>query len=138
MEFPTSISKYLKINESGFLICTGKSMQKYINPNFLSEGTKMLHQIINQLGENSAKSQGLKQIITSAVKFAGSDHRLYLKVEGNRAIGFLRTGEKKLFYHDSIGKIREIQPTCVLDIYVHEDYQRAGIGKEIFETFLQS
>lgn len=119
MEFPTNISKYLKINEDGFVICTGKTLPKFIQPNFVNEGTKMIHEIINELGANSAKAQGLKQIITSAIKFSGSDHRLYLKVEGNKAIGFLRTGEKKLFYHDNLGKMREINPTCVLDIYVH-------------------
>jgi len=25
--------------------------------------------------------------------------------------------------------MKEINPTCVLDIYVHESYQRSGIGK---------
>jgi len=40
----------------------------------------MINEILNELGERSAKSQGLKQIITSAIKFNGSDHRVYLKV----------------------------------------------------------
>ena len=35
-----------------------------------------------------------------------------------------------------MGKIRELAPTAVLDIYVHESCQRTGIGKEIFEKFL--
>ena len=35
-----------------------------------------------------------------------------------------------------IGSIRELTPTCVLDIYVHESCQRMGIGKEIFNRFL--
>ena len=52
----------------------------------------MMHEIINHLGENSAKSQGLKQIITTYIKFQNCDHRIYIKVEDNKAIGFLRTG----------------------------------------------
>jgi hypothetical protein len=92
MEFPTNISKYLRVNEAGFVICNGKTLNKQVQPNFINEGTKMLHSIINELGANSAKAQGLKQIITTSSKFQGSDHNLYLKVEGNKAIGFLRTG----------------------------------------------
>jgi alpha-tubulin N-acetyltransferase 1 len=71
------------------------------------------------------------------VKFSGTDHRIYIKVEENKAIGFIRTGEKKLFYHDNMGHMKELNPTCVLDIYVHENYQRTGNGKEIFECFLK-
>ncbi len=44
------------------------------------------------MGEKSATAQGLKQIITSAIKFTGTDHRIYIKVEGNKAIGFVRSG----------------------------------------------
>lgn len=38
-------------------------------------------------------------------------------------------GKKKLFIRDELGKIKEITPLCVLDFYVHEDYQRSGFGK---------
>lgn len=92
MEFPTNISKHLKVNPDGFVICTGKTINKLLQSNFPNEGLKIIHEILNELGANSAKAQGLKQIITSAVKFTNTDHRLYLKVEGNKAIGFLRTG----------------------------------------------
>lgn len=30
--------------------------------------------------------------------------------------------------------LQEIEPTCVLDFYVHESCQRRGIGKELFEV----
>jgi len=36
------------------------------------------------------------------MKFSGSDHRIYIKVEDNKALGFIRVGEKKLFYHDNV------------------------------------
>ena len=40
--------------------------------------------------------------------------------EPNLVLGFIKTGEKKLFLHDNFGKMREVTPTCVLDFYVHE------------------
>lgn len=43
MEFPTNITKYLKVNEDGFVICTGRTLNKQIQPNFINEGTKMIH-----------------------------------------------------------------------------------------------
>ena len=32
--------------------------------------------------------------------------------------------------------MKEIDPTCVLDFYVHESIQRQGIGKQLFEMAL--
>jgi GNAT superfamily N-acetyltransferase len=32
------------------------------------------------------------------------------------------------------GTIAEIEPLCVLDFYVHEQYQRKGVGKALFEV----
>ena len=58
--------------------------------------------MINSLGERSAVSQKLKQTITTNAKFYGSEHRIYLKVVGNKALGFIKVGEKKLFYHDHV------------------------------------
>jgi hypothetical protein len=50
MEFPTNINKYLKVNDDGFIICTGKTLQKQIFPLFINEGTKILSEIINLMG----------------------------------------------------------------------------------------
>ena len=47
MEFPTNISKYLKVNPHGYVMCCGKTMNKQVQPNLTNEGTKMLHDIIN-------------------------------------------------------------------------------------------
>jgi alpha-tubulin N-acetyltransferase 1 len=52
-----------------------------------------------------------------------------MKCEGNKAIGFLKIGKKKLFIRDELANIKEISPLCVLDFYVHEDHQRHGHGK---------
>lgn len=51
--------------------------------------------------------------------------------------GFLKTGAKKLFIVGPSGRYEELQPTCVLDFYVHESSQRMGIGRALFDSFLQ-
>lgn len=59
-----------------------------------------------------------------------------MKVEGNKALGFIKIGVKQLFHRDFLGNIKKINPLCVLDFYVHESLQRCGIGKQIFEKML--
>jgi len=56
-------------------------------------------------------------------------------VEDNRVLGFLKSGKKNLFHRDYVGNVRQINPICVLDFYVHESVQRAGIGKVILRKF---
>ena len=51
-------------------------------------------------------------------------------------IGLLKVGKKKLFIRADTGQIKEIEPMCVLDFYVHESVQRGGIGKLLFEEML--
>ena len=36
-----------------------------------------------------------------------------------------------------MGRMREVNATAVLDFYVHEECQRSGIGKQLFEKFLE-
>uniref|UniRef100_A0A7S1I4R1 Alpha-tubulin N-acetyltransferase n=1 Tax=Eutreptiella gymnastica TaxID=73025 RepID=A0A7S1I4R1_9EUGL len=95
-------------------------------------------QIIDTLGMLSGKAQGLPGPITSRAKMTGTDHRLYIYADQNKAIGLLKVGRKKLFIRNATGSIREIEPLCVLDIYVHETFQRGGIGKNLFEVMLAS
>ena len=61
-----------------------------------------IFKIIETLGILSAKSQGLKQVITSTIRFFGSDHRIYIKVKDEKALGFVKVGEKTLFYRDYV------------------------------------
>jgi len=77
-------------------------------------------------------------VITTFGKVCANCHTLYIKAEGNKCIGFLKTGVKKLFIRDRTGSIHEIQPRCVLDFYVHENVQRGGHGKALFERMLQA
>lgn len=60
-----------------------------------------------------------------------------MKVHKNKCLGYLKVGMKKLFISTDSGKLKEIDPICVLDFYVHESMQRNGIGKEIFEMALE-
>lgn len=34
------------------------------------------------------------------------------------------------------GRLRPVDAVCVLDFYVHESFQRAGIGRSLFEAML--
>jgi len=51
-------------------------------------------------------------------------------------IGLIKVGTRKLFITSENGNIREINPLCVLDFYVHESVQRGGHGRAIFEEML--
>jgi alpha-tubulin N-acetyltransferase 1 len=52
-------------------------------------------------------------------------------------IGFLKVGAKHLYVHDSHGQVHERTPLCVLDFYVHENKQRSGYGKQLFDVMLE-
>ena len=65
--------------------------------------------------------------------------------------GFIKIGHKPLFVMDLNGNQLEVNPLCVLDFYVLEDYQRyrvklyknpnekfrCGYGKKLFEYMLK-
>lgn len=95
----------LKIDEDGFVSFSGRDYLKQLRPHSQEKGLLILSKIINCLGERSAISQKLKQVITTTTKFYGTDQRIYIKVSGNKALGFVKVGEKKLFYHDYVNLI---------------------------------
>jgi len=66
-----------------------------------------------------------------------SDNKMFIRASGNKVIGFIKTGTRKLFYRGMGGQIKEIKPLCVLDFYVHESQQRGGHGKALFDIMLQ-
>ena len=86
-----------------------------------------------------------------------SDHRGFYKIQGNKALGFIKVGRKKLFLRvccpllcvcmlwvyiprpliilqNAVGAIKEIKPVCVLDFYVHEVGSR-DVAWRIYSTF---
>lgn len=102
MELEVTLSEVLKVDEDGFVCCSGRDYLKHLRHNQPEKGLNALTKIINVLGERSAISQKLKQIITTTIKFFNTDQRIYIKVSGNKALGFVKVGEKKLFYHDFV------------------------------------
>ncbi|KAF4671332.1 Alpha-tubulin N-acetyltransferase 1 [Perkinsus olseni] len=95
-----------------------------------------LEQLIEGLGVESAKAQGLRSPITSLMHLRTSDCRVYLYVERHAALGLLKVGPKRLFVANEDSPLIEINPLCVLDFYVHESRQRCGIGLALFEGML--
>lgn len=102
-----------------------------------------LSKVLDEIGKRSAVAQGLRRPVTSGSSLG--DQRVYLMVDGHIALGLLKVGPKRLFVapptsRQGLADIRntfqEIQPLCALDFYVHEDYQRFGYGKQIFDAML--
>ncbi len=95
-------------------------------------------EILDRMGEASARAQGLRQPITTAAKVRNhSEHTVYLLVDRNAVVGLLKVGKKNLFMLDRQGDQNEVYPLCVLDFYVHESRQRSGCGRRLFEAMLQ-
>ena len=104
--------------------------------------------MINAIGDRSAYAQGLvgqgnrPNPITQAHTLGETSARLYLLAQAGPTgepvlVGLLKVGTKQLFHFDAHGRTRELanQP-CVLDFYIHEQYQRGGFGKVLFGAML--
>eukprot|EP00931_Biecheleriopsis_adriatica_P051598 TRINITY_DN29948_c0_g1_i1.p1 TRINITY_DN29948_c0_g1~~TRINITY_DN29948_c0_g1_i1.p1 ORF type:complete len:398 (+),score=50.07 TRINITY_DN29948_c0_g1_i1:97-1290(+) len=109
-----------------------------------------LCEVLEKLGKNSAVAQGLRKPVTLGHPYL-CGQRIYLLAERNRALGLLKVGPKRLFVapplqtqarggrcqsdvHDAL---KEINPVCALDFYVHESCQRNGYGRLIFDAMLR-
>ncbi|XP_014210502.1 alpha-tubulin N-acetyltransferase-like [Copidosoma floridanum] len=107
-----------------------------------NECQRLLTRILDDMGEASAKAQGLNRVITSAIKLRDTDHIIYLMVDnqGNNGLGsilgLLKTGAKTLFMFDENGYHYQVKPRCILDFYIHESQQRKGLGKGLYEFML--
>ncbi|KAJ1555342.1 Alpha-tubulin N-acetyltransferase 1 [Cladochytrium tenue] len=119
--------------------------------------------MIDELGEGSARAQGLSAPITTFSRlFQNRLHRIYLLHEpypdsdsgsagtvhtnaqeanlfsqARRAFGLLRVGPKNLFVADGYGNHVQLSPLCVLDFYIADDFQRSGMGRTLFEFMLR-
>ena len=125
MNFSFPLNDLMKLEQNGIIILDSlKCKNNKING---------LNEIIDLLGIASSKAQQLSVPISSFNKLQISNHRIYLKINNEKVIGFIKVGKKDLFYRHLNGKFTEMQPLCVLDFYVHESYQRNGYGKIIFE-----
>ncbi|KAA6428708.1 MAG: alpha-tubulin N-acetyltransferase isoform X8 [Trebouxia sp. A1-2] len=104
------------------------------------QSRERLRLVVDTFGRNSCRSQGLSAVITDLYRLQTSDHKLYLAISQKAGrltvFGGIKTGSKKLFIRVETGAFCEIEPVCVLDFYVNEDYQRQGLGKHLFEHCL--
>uniref|UniRef100_A0A0K8TK85 Alpha-tubulin N-acetyltransferase n=1 Tax=Tabanus bromius TaxID=304241 RepID=A0A0K8TK85_TABBR len=99
-------------------------------------------QIINEMGEASAKAQGLNKPVTTSQKLRLTDQMVYLLGDNDHGrhgavVGLLKVGQKSLYVFDENGETKMVDAPCVLDFYVHESRQRSGLGKTLFETMLR-
>lgn len=146
MEFPFDASRLFKVDEEDIVVITGKEFSSYSGipvsskygprstqrDNGSQTSMEKIGMILDLMGEASSRAQELPQTITTMGRFAGSNQRIYLKVEGNKVEGLLKVGERTIFYRDYSGRCKELNPLCVLDFYVHESVQRKGIGNQLF------
>lgn len=90
---------------------------------------------IDALAQESARSQGLKEAITSFSKFITSDppQTLFLFFQDDEPRGLLKIGRKTLWFHDG-SELRQHTPLCVLDFFVST--QRQGCGIDLFKAML--
>lgn len=112
--------------------------------------------VLEELGMRSASAQGLGRPVTHGSASGLGDQRVYVLACGRQALGLLKVGKKRLFVAtpppvssaavggararrpmaDVQGALREIEPLCVLDFYVHERCQRSGHGRRLFDTMV--
>ena len=131
MEFNFDCAQSLGCDQNGFAILEG-SYQNRIVPGYIL----FVKEILNSMGEASSKAQELPTTITTAEKFFSSNHRIFIKADKNKVLGFIKVGNKKLFLRDRSFNYHEVIPLCVLDFYVHESTQRKGIGKQLFDYMI--
>ena len=105
---------------------------------------------IDELGRRSAIAQGLvsrnnvPNPITTVASLPETKARIYLMAAqaangAVQVVGLLKVGHKQLYHWDAQGRTRELPDQfCVLDFFVHEDYQRGGYGKALFQAMLQN
>ena len=136
MEFQVDLEKIFKTDENNIVVIDTGNGYNCIKDGFVSDqNKKILKKIINYLGKASSEAQKLGKIITSFYGISGT--RIYMKIKKNKAIGFIKMGEKHLFYRNYSGTIYEIDPLTVLDFYVHESEQRKGYGISIYKSMLE-
>ena len=126
MELPIKVESVLKTDSDNFICCTGKDYLTTFKPLNQKQSLKVFEYILDNLGALSAKAQALKQIITNSMKFIGTDHRIYIKAKDNKVLGFIRVGQKNLFYRDFV-------LNCLM-----LDRQREGAQTDLYTRFLRA
>lgn len=75
----------------------------------------------------------------AAAPAAAADEALWVDVQRHSAVGLLKMGSKKLFLAtpQGSGGLKECAPLCCLDFYVLSDFQRQGVGRQLFAAMLE-
>jgi len=131
MELNFNLEEALSSDMKGIAILEG-SYETNIRPGFKLQ----LKSIIDIIGDLSSKEQGLTITKTNSHNFFTSYDRLFIKFEKNILIGYLRTGQRKLFIKDENNNYSTQSPICVIDFFVFKQYERLGYGKELFDRML--
>ncbi|XP_037934613.1 alpha-tubulin N-acetyltransferase 1 isoform X2 [Teleopsis dalmanni] len=107
------------------------------------DATSKISEIIDRLGQLSAVSQKLSKPVTTAQRLRMSENQvIYLMADvdaghNGAVLGLLKVGTKDLYLFDESGQTKKVESApCILDFYIHESRQRAGLGKVLFETML--
>eukprot|EP01062_Namystynia_karyoxenos_P025572 TRINITY_DN20090_c0_g1_i1.p1 TRINITY_DN20090_c0_g1~~TRINITY_DN20090_c0_g1_i1.p1 ORF type:complete len:354 (+),score=88.73 TRINITY_DN20090_c0_g1_i1:85-1146(+) len=135
--FPFDVRRALGADgRSAIVALTAKDVPLRAGRSTDPQRLSQLTQVIDTMGSRSARAQGLARPITSAALLSCSEHTLYVAAAGRTVAGILKVGTKRLFIRTGGGQLAELEPLCVLDFYVHESCQRAGVGKAIFDHML--
>ena len=105
MQFSFDCVSALGCDQNGFAILEG-SYQNRIMPGF----TLFVNEILDRMGAASSSAQGLSTTITTAQKFFSSNHRIVIKATGDKVLGILKVGYKKLFLRDKFFNYHEVTP----------------------------
>jgi len=140
MQLPFCTNDLFEVDAQGFVILTPNDLPKdsYVFNLKNPKKTKVerLGFILDEMGNASSRAQGLSTTITNFSRFIHSNHKIFIKFDGDCLIGYIKIGVKNLMHYDRMAKLRELSPICVLDFYVVESMQRHGFGKVLFEKML--
>ena len=126
MQFNFNCEESLDCDEKRFAILEG-SYKNRILPGF----TLYVNEILDKMGEASSQAQNLPTIITTSQKFFTSNHRIVLKAEKDKVLGFIKVGVKKLYLRDRNYNYHEVSPLCVFFMYMNQFKE-----KELENNFL--
>ena len=101
------------------------------------EGSSLMDDI-ERLGCKSARALRLMAPVTSLKRLRGVDsgHNLIAFVHRDQTVmGYIKYGNKRLYFHRADGRVFYVVMTCVLDFYVNKAVQRKGTGHALFEHF---
>lgn len=111
-----------------------------LDPSDVARAPHELVELIDKLGADSSKTQGLRHTITTFDSFANSENRIYILLDKTHriALGFLKVGFRRLYIYSETGIQHEIVPLCLLDFFICNVCQRHGYGRIMYDSMLRS